>query len=376
MPHADLFAGWRAIGVAVILVRMFEIELDQFRDAHAPFTAWLKPLADHLTDFETSLKAKNNTDDYVTLKISRIRRILEGCKLRYLSDISGSKLQAYLAELRNGSDKVSHQTSNFYLQAFQQFCRWLHIDRRAGESPIRHLQGLNVKLDQRHPRRALSLDEFSWLLHATENGPERGNVSGAERALLYRVAAETGLRANELASLTVGSFQLGVELATVTLLASNSKHRRQDILPVKKSTAVLLKQHFASKMPAAPAFKMPTQSMRAKVMKRDLEAARAQWLNSADDPEAQEKMLQLDFLLYKDSAGRFADFHSLRHTTGSFLAAAGVSPKVAQTIMRHSDINLTMSLYTHSYRENEASAVENLPDLSQRPPEKRKAEPS
>jgi len=85
-------------------------------------------------------------------------------------------------------------------------------------------------------------------------------------------------------------------------------------------------------------------------------------------------MLRTDFLLYKDSAGRFADFHSLRHTLGTLLAAAGVSPKTAQTMMRHGDINLTMTLYSHSYRENEVDAVEKLPDLGRRPGEKRQAE--
>ncbi|MFH1613771.1 MAG: tyrosine-type recombinase/integrase [Planctomycetota bacterium] len=58
------------------------------------------------------------------------------------------------------------------------------------------------------------------------------------------------------------------------------------------------------------------------------------------------------------------DFHSLRHTTGSFLAASGVHPKVAQAIMRHSDINLTMSIYTHTLIGQESQAIDDLPDLS------------
>ena len=67
---------------------------------------------------------------------------------------------------------------------------------------------------------------------------------------------------------------------------------------------------------------------------------------------------------YVDDSGRFADFHCLRHTTGSLLAASGCHPKVAQSIMRHGDINLTMSLYTHTLRGQESEAVKNLPDLS------------
>jgi len=54
----------------------------------------------------------------------------------------------------------------------------------------------------------------------------------------------------------------------------------------------------------------------------------------------------------------------LRHSTGSLLAASGAHPKVAQSIMRHSDINLTMSRYSHIFRGQESEAVEKMPDLS------------
>jgi integrase len=60
---------------------------------------------------------------------------------------------------------------------------------------------------------------------------------------------------------------------------------------------------------------------------------------------------------YIDDAERYADFHCLRHTTGSLLAAGGVHPKIAQSIMRHGDINLTMPLYAHTLRGQESEAV-------------------
>ena len=46
-----------------------------------------------------------------------------------------------------------------------------------------------------------------------------------------------------------------------------------------------------------------------------------------------------------DDCSRYVDFRALHHTAGTFLAAGGVHPKVAQKRMRHSDINLTMSRY-------------------------------
>ena len=60
-----------------------------------------------------------------------------------------------------------------------------------------------------------------------------------------------------------------------------------------------------------------------------------------------EEDLQAAGIPYKDSAGRFFGFHALRHQFISSLAAAGVHPKVTQTLARHSDMRLTMNVYTH-----------------------------
>jgi hypothetical protein len=58
--------------------------------------------------------------------------------------------------------------------------------------------------------------------------------------MLYLVSANTGLRANELASLTAASFDLEGDPATVTVEAGYSKRRRRDVLPLRADLAVLL----------------------------------------------------------------------------------------------------------------------------------------
>jgi hypothetical protein len=55
-------------------------------------------------------------------------------------------------------------------------------------------------------------------------------------------------------------------------------------------------------------------------------------------------------------------FNRLPTPLGSLHAAAGAHPKVAQAVMRHSDINLTLSCYSHVYAGQEADAVAALPD--------------
>lgn len=84
------------------------------------------------------------------------------------------------------------------------------------------------------------------------------------------------------------------------------------------------------------------------MVRADLEAARQGWIDEAKhSAEERSRREESDYLCYVDAAGRVADFHALRHTYITNLATAGVSPKTAQTLARHSTITLTMDRYTH-----------------------------
>jgi len=63
---------------------------------------------------------------------------------------------------------------------------------------------------------------------------------------------------------------------------------------------------------------------------------------------------------YCNHAGLYADFHSNRHTFITNLCRADISPKTAQTLARHSDIRLTMDVYTHVDREEQIDAIRKL----------------
>jgi integrase len=49
---------------------------------------------------------------------------------------------------------------------------------------------------------------------------------------------------------------------------------------------------------------------------------------------------------YLDDRGRRPDFHALRHSYGTLLAKSGVAPRAAMALMRHTDMRLTMNVYT------------------------------
>ena len=64
-----------------------------------------------------------------------------------------------------------------------------------------------------------------------------------------------------------------------------------------------------------------------------------------------------------DDHDRTVDVHSFRHTFATLLARKGVLPAVAQKLMRHSDIRLTMNVYTHLDVADTAGAVAGITGL-------------
>jgi integrase len=60
----------------------------------------------------------------------------------------------------------------------------------------------------------------------------------------------------------------------------------------------------------------------------------------------------------RDAEGRTVDIHSLRTTFGTYLALSGVTPRVAMEWMRHSRIELTMTVYTDPTLLPLAAAIE------------------
>jgi len=194
-----------------------------------------RPLLEHLSNFKESLLNKGTTVKHACLVYNRAKAVVEGCKFAYLSDVSASRVQRHLAELRRGG--LSIRSSNFYLQAVKQFSRWLVADNRAGENPLAYLTGQNPKTDVRHARRALTLDEINRLIRAAAKGNVHSGMTGRERAMLYGLAISTGLRASELASLMWSSLKLSDSEPSVTVLAAYSKHRREDVLPLRSDTA-------------------------------------------------------------------------------------------------------------------------------------------
>ncbi len=163
--------------------------------------------------------------------------------------------------------------------------------------------------------------------------------------MLYLLAAYTGLRAAELASLSRSSLRVDGPSPSVRVAAADSKRRRRESQPLRRDVADRLSAWLMQRPKLAKQDRLWPGSWSedaAEMLRRDLDAAG---------------------LPYVDEAGRYFDFHALRHQFISRLAAAGVHPKVAQELARHSTIGLTMDRYTHLPSHALTDALQRLPPL-------------
>jgi len=317
-----------------------------------------RPLAGHIGDYEGYLSDKGNTAEYVALTIQRCRSLLvEGIKAETVGDITPGRVEGCLADFRrNGlpqepaSDRkpkpLSIASSNHYVRAVKGFCRWLVKDRRIAEDPVAGLAMLKVsEHSKKRRRRPLTDDELQQLIQ-TAMASERlfRGLTGEDRAMLYLVAANTGLRAAELGSLTPVSFNLQSEPSTVRCLAAYTKNGQEAIQPLPGNLAGILEPWLSRKSQGLPVWP-------------------GTWANKASAKMLRGDLAKAD-IPYVDSSGRYADFHSLRHTFISNLARSGAHPRVAQALARHSKIDLTMNFYTHTVIGDLAQAVENLPAVA------------
>ena len=348
------------------LVRKVELEkagrLDPFEE-HAK-----RPLREHVRDFETYLQHKGNSKQHVHDTVTRIRTTIEGCHAVKIVDVTASCVQAYLADRRSAG--LAIETSNHYLRAIKSFCRWLVRDKRASDNPLAHLPVINSTTDRRHDRRALTPEEFERLVRAAEQGPPIESIAGPDRVILYVLSAWTGYRKGELGSLTLNSLRLDNSPPAVVVSAAYSKRRREDMQVLHPQLVVMLREWLKLKHPIDAnellfpvSGKVPggIERKTSKMMRLDLKAARTAWIEECESDAERQTRQASDFLAYRDHSGRYADFHSNRHTFITSLSRSRVSPKVAQTLARHSDIRLTMGVYTHLELHDQQEGIESLP---------------
>lgn len=322
-----------------------------------------RPIAEHFADWQSALENKGTSAKQVKLVTTRADVMLRECGFSTLAEVEPANVQGAIRLLQ--SDDLSARTINRYLQSLIQFLRWCVDDRRLASNPLAGIASVKV-IGQTYTRRPLDADELSLMIATTDTAPIWRNMTGADRAMLYRVATGTGFRASELASLTPSSFDVKSDTPAVTVRAAYSKRRRDDRQPIRFDLAGALRPWLAHRPAGAPVFAMPDRT--AEMIRRDLRPAKARYIRQTADRADRRDRRRDGFLAPIDDEGRVVDFHSLRATYITMLVRSGASVKVAQELARHSDPKLTMNVYTRLGVHDLAAALDRLPALQSSEP--------
>ena len=297
-----------------------------------------KQLKEHVEEWRLALIARQNTKEYITETVAKIRRLATACGWKQVSDISDTDFDNWRVAAKAAG--TSLETANMYLSALRNFCNWLRSKKRITENPVEFVKKWNAAVDRRRKRRDYTQDELSRLLAAAKDGAPFHSMTGEARALLYRTAFSTGLRWGELRSLTRSSFDFDAH--TVTVLGADAKNEKTETLPLQPELSADLGVFMRKHKPEDRAFTGMWRDKGAKMLRRDMDAA---GIKAVDD------------------TGRQSDFHAFRHTYGSMLGKTGVPLVIAQRMMRHSDPKLTSNIYTHVGISDAAKELAKLPTI-------------
>ncbi|NOZ23896.1 MAG: site-specific integrase, partial [Planctomycetes bacterium] len=260
--------------------------------------------------------------------------------LRTLADVDGilSRVEKALREL--GDKGRSGKTLNSYADSLKSFCNWCVSRGYLMEDPLADFEPFD-KTPQ-SIRRAMTRDEIHALLKAA---PER-------RRLLYEVAFTSGLRANELRSLSVDD--LDMERSGLVLHAEWTKNRKPGFQPLPRSlverlsafaeggeAGELYRRAFARKdatlegIPERPLLYVPVHPSYA--LNRDLKNAK----------------------IPKQTVLGKLDFHACRTAYVSMVQETGATVKETQALARHSTPDLTLNVYART-RQSRLSEVAEM----------------
>ena len=401
----------------------------------------VEPIGRHVEDYLAqlavqTLRGRRVSPKHVSCVTTQLWRVVRECGFKRLKDVNRQAVQRLMQKMASqprdpsdaDSEPLAARTINMHRSAIVAFCGWCVDERRMPAHPLAGLPKAEEG-DPARKRRPLNEDEIGRLFKVAlerpllealtiRTGKNRGkplaNVrpevraqlqqAGRVRALAYKFMVLTGLRRNEMATLTVGSLCLDDGAGAsphVNVVGRHAKSAKTATLPLRTDLAAELRTHIAT-LATANAGTTASTTATSSTATASMVATAA---NTADTATASTRrrprenppptgnslppgcceiatmppetpLFQLDWrnllrTLNRDLAaagipkidaqGRTVDVHAMRHTFATLMARSGVMPATAQKLMRHSDIRLTMNIYTHLDLADTAGAVAALP---------------
>ena len=266
-----------------------------------------------LASFIENQRSTGHNEKYVRQQENHLKRVFDYCRWVTIDEMNIEGFEEWRSKAY-----MTANTKNHYLASLSCFAQWAFIRKYLGDNPFRRCQKIKV-FEPLQTRRALRQEEISRLLERSKN------------PVLYAVALSTGLRKGELEKLTWGDIDLNRKFVRVR--ASISKNRKLAYLPLSAEVIKKLTKYKGAANAADLVFGRIGERWKADFARADIE-------------------------IY--GINERCDFHSLRKTFITLLAAGGVNPRVVQELARHSNYNLTSKIYTDMGILETKSALETI----------------
>jgi len=282
------------------------------------------PMVKLVDGYVADLKALGRSADHVRHVDKRLRRLMRECGWQSLRDATPDAFLRWRAE-----QTQAPKTINEYHAVLSALFTWLRKQNRVVVNPFEIISKVDTRGKQRFQRRALDDDEAKRLL-------------ATPRRLLYLLAMHTGLRRGEINALHGGDFHLDTANPYWVLPAAVVKNRKEQPRPLHPELVEELQKLKAAGKLEPGDLVFPDGVPAMKEIHKDFKEAGIPW---------------------KDERGHVVDFHALRTTYITRLQRAGVSPREAMELARHSDMRLTMKTYTDVAQLPLAATVRRLPSI-------------
>ena len=257
---------------------------------------------------------------------------MDKLKLDVLGDLNGALARVEHALRALQAKDAAGKTVQNRAESLKAFCAWCVQRNYLEENPLAGLVPFDTT--SRTFRRSLTFDEAAKLIEAAP----------PHRALLYRVALVTGLRVNELRSLTLAD--LDEANCGLHLRAEWTKNRKAGFQRLSPELVEAIKEAAAGNAPGKPPERFRSAHDTTYTTRPTGEAAAGLRLLYVPSHAARDMAKDLAAAgIERKTFGGKLDFHACRTSFTTFVDQGGATAKEIQTAARHSNPTITMRTY-------------------------------
>lgn len=324
--------------------RIFHIALS--RDPR--FRTQYGSIAAAVQEYIEDLLAVGNTDKQADLVQGRIQAVIEQAAFTEYIQVDAVRVIKAIKDLQGKGQFKTTATANKYLEALRAWTRWMMIHDRWDRDPLAKTGKIKGDTSNTRARTILSQEAFARLLRATRTQPTRRNLSGEQRYWLYLIASQTGLRAQELHSLTPASFHLNEEPPYVEIRNTISKRGKK----TGKKDRIELREAFAEML--GPWLKVHPSDERL------WGQSRSWWYKAADILRADLDAAEIPHRVRTREGWAVVDFHSFRGLQITNAMRTGKPSRVVMKVARLSSEQL-LERYVKISEAEVTACVEAMP---------------